>query len=154
MGIRYQVTGPPGTGSDWPAGQPGHPALVPHFTRHAGSGAQQYKQQVEGQPGTRGIPVQPVVPSPDPGDIALMGLSRSSDAPNVFYPNQYYVTAGISERPGAGMPVSVYSDNLMPVPAVDPRGIPATRSALINQRGQAQVQSFPLLPRWANNGGG
>ena len=155
MGIRYQVTGPPGTGSDWPAGQPGHPALVPHFNRHAGSGAQQYKSAVTGQPGTLAIPVHPVVPSPDAGDKALMGLSRSSDAPDVFYPNQYYERSldgdGVM---GPVVPVSVYSDNLMPVPAADPRGIPATRSALINQRGQAQIQAFPQLPRWANNGGG
>jgi hypothetical protein len=137
-------------GSDWPAGHPGHTALTPAYTRYAASGAQAYKGQVSGQPGTQAIPVRPLdkVPSPDAGDIALMGLSRSSDAPNVFYPNQYYNRAPISEPPGAGMPVSVYSDNLMPVPAADPRGIPSTQYMPINQRGQAQIQSRPLLPRW------
>ena len=156
MGIRYQVTEAPGSHSGWPAGHAGHAALVPHFNRHAGSGAQVYKSAVEGQPGTRGIPVKPqFVPSPDPGDIALMGLSRSSDAPNVFYPNQYYERSLDGDgQMGPVVPVSVYSDNLMPVPAVDPRGIPSTQSALINQRGQRQVQAFPLLPRWANQGGG
>jgi hypothetical protein len=155
MGIRYQVTEAPGSHSGWPGGQLGHAALMPHFNRHAGSGAQEYKGAVTGQPGTRGIPVEPVVPSPDPGDIALMGLSRSGDAPNVFYPNLYYTSGPIRERPGAGMPVSVYSDNLMPVPAVDPRGIPATLSMQsADRRGQRQIQAFPLLPRWANNGGG
>jgi hypothetical protein len=147
---RYVVQGP--AGSDWPAAQPGHTALTPGFTRPAGSGAQAYKQQVSGQPGTQAIPVTPLdkVPSPDSGDIALMGLSRSSDAPNVFYPNQYYVRSPISERPGAGMPVSVYSDNLMPVPAVDPRGIPSTQFMPVNQRGQVQIQTRPQLPKWAS----
>jgi hypothetical protein len=155
VAIRYQVTGPPGAGADWPARQNGHTALAPTFTRQAACGAQEYKGAVTGQPGTKAIPVAPVVPSPDPGDIALMGLSRSSDAPNVFYPNLYYTSGPIRERPGAGMPVSVYSDNLMPVPAVDPRGIPATDYLLTaGNRGQTQIQSYPLLPRWANRGGG
>lgn len=155
MAIRYQVTEAPGSRSGWPARQSGHAALMPHFNRHAGSGAQEYKGAVVGQPGTRAIPVDPVVPSPDPGDIALMGLSRSSDAPDVFYPNLYFTDGPIRERPGAGMPVSVYSDNLMPVPAVDPRGIPSTLyTQYADRRGQRQIQAFPLLPRWANQGGG
>ena len=155
MGIRYQVTEAPGSRSGWPNGQMGHAALMPHFNRHAGSGAQEYKGRVVGQPGTQAIPVDPTIPSPDPGDIALMGLSRSSDAPNVFYPNLYYTDGPIRERPGAGMPVSVYSDNLMPVPAVDPRGIPSTQYMQIaDRRGQRQIQAMPLLPRWANRGGG
>jgi hypothetical protein len=141
------------SGSDWPAGQPGHTALTPAYVRYAASGAQAYKQQVSGQPGTQAIPVTPLdkVPSPDAGDIALMGLSRSSDAPNVFYPNLYFNRAPITERPGAGMPVSVYSDNLMPVPAVDPRGIPSTQYMPINQRGQVQIQTRPLLPKWPSS---
>lgn len=148
--VRYTVQGP--GGSDWPAGQPGHTALMPQAVRYAASGAQAYKQQVSGQPGTQAIPVTPLdkIPSPDAGDIALMGLSRSSDAPDVFYPNQYFVRAPITERPGAGMPVSVYSDNLMPVPAVDPRGVPSTQYMPINQRGQVQIQTRPQLPKWAS----
>jgi hypothetical protein len=145
---RYIVQGP--AGSDWPVGQPGHTALTPQYVRYAASGAQEYKGTVTGQPGTQAIPVQPVVPSPDPGDIAAMGLSRSSDAPNVFYPNQYFNRAPIRELPGAGMPVSVYSDNLMPVPAVDPRGIPSTQYMPINQRGAVQIQTRPNLPKWAS----
>jgi len=157
MGIRYQVTEAPGSHSGWPAGVAGHPALMPHFNRHAGSGAQMYKGAVEGQPGTRPIPVTPrnTIPSPDQGDIALMGLSRTSDAPDVFYPNQYYERSLDGDGTmGPVAPVSVYSDNLMPVPAADPRGVPSTLSALVNQRGQRQIQAFPLLPRWANQGGG
>lgn len=145
---RYIVQGP--AGSDWPVGQPGHTALTPNMTRLARSGAQEYKGTVVGQPGTQAIPVKPQTPSPDPGDIALMGLSRSSDAPNVFYPNLYYNGGPIRNRPGAGMAVSVYSDNLMPVPAADPRGIPSTQYMPINQRGATQIQTRPNLPKWAS----
>lgn len=135
----------------WPAAVAGYAAAVPRFTRHAGSGAIQYKDRVTGQPGTMAIPTDAkgTVPSPDLGDIALMGLSRSSDAPEAFYPNQYYARPERMFWPGAGMPVSYQSDNLMPVPAVDPRGIPSTMYTPINQRGQRQIQTRPPLPRWA-----
>ncbi len=134
----------------WPATVPGHAAVVPHLNRLAGSGAAQYKDGLTGHPGTQGIPVLPVVPSADPGDIALMGLSRSSDAPDIIYPNQYWARPQRDFWPGAGMPVSVASDNLMPVPAVDPRGIPALLANPITQRGQKQIQARPNLPMWPN----
>jgi len=115
----------------------------------AGSGAQQYKDGVTGQPGTQRIAVQPVVPSPDPGDIALMGTSRSTDAPgNWFYPNLYFARPQRAFWPGAGMPVSVTSDNLMPVPAADPRGIPAVLSMPPVQRGTRQIRQPGTAPVW------
>lgn len=136
----------------WPAKVAGHAAAVPHLNRMAGSGAQQFKDGVTGQPGTQGIPVstKDTVPSPDPGDIAMMGLSRSCDAPDVFYPNLYWARPQQAFWPGAGMPVSVTSDNLMPVPAVDPRGIPATLANPLMIRGQRQIQALPVLPTWPN----
>ena len=136
----------------WPAAVPGHAAAVPHLNRLAGSGAQMFKDGVTGQPGTQAIPVRSrdSVPSPDPGDIAMMGLSRSSDAPDVFYPNLYWARPQAGFWPGAGMPVSVTSDNLMPVPAVDPRGIPATLANPLMIRGQSQIQQRPNLPMWPN----
>lgn len=139
--IRYSAPG-------WPVNQPGHSAFAPNFNRHAASSAYQYKDRVTGQPGTMGIPVVPVVPSPDVGDIALMGLSRSGDAPNMFYPNLYYARPERMFWPGAGMPVSVQSDNLLPVPAADPRGIPSTQYFPIVQRGQQQIGTAPNMPRW------
>jgi hypothetical protein len=151
--VRYLVQGPAGAGADWPARQYGHAALMPQLVRMAASGAQQYKDGVTGQPGTQAISVQPVIPSPDVGDTALSGTSRSSDAPDAFYPNLYWARPERGFYPGAGMPVSVSSDNLMPVPAVDPRGIPAVLSNRVRQRGQAQIQSQPNLPRWASQGG-
>src|SRR5271156_772807 len=120
--MRYTVPG-------WPSSVPGHAAVTPHMNRLAGSGAQQYKDGVTGQPGTQRIPVHPQIPSPDIGDLAQAGLSRSSAAPNWFLPNLYFARPQRSFWPGAGMPVSVQSDNLMPVPATDPRGIPARLAA-------------------------
>jgi len=140
---RYTVPG-------WPSSVLGHSAVTPNLTRLAGSGAEQYKDGVVGEPGTRAIAVEPPkVPSPDWGDIAQMGLSRSGDTVNSFRPNLYYAKPQRAFWPGAGMPVSRVSDNLMPVPAADPRGIPARMAMPIVQRGQRQVKSVPALPQWA-----
>lgn len=143
--MRYQVPG-------WPTAQLGHSAVTPALVRMAASGATAYKRRLVGQPGTQAIPVAPTVPSPDQGDMAMMGTSRSSDAPNVFYPNLYFVN-GADEYPGAGMPISVYSDNLMPVPAVDPRGIPSTQFKPVNngrrRGGQQEIPATYPMARWS-----
>jgi hypothetical protein len=138
---RYTVPG-------WPRTLQGHSAVTPGLTRMAGGGAQQYKDGLTGQPGTQAIPVRPVVPSPDIGDLAMSGLSRSSDAPDHFFPNLYYARPERAFWPGAGMPVSVRSDNLMPVPAADPRGIPARLAVPIVQRGRHQVRQPQAMPTW------
>ena len=149
MGIRYQVPG-------WPANVQGHSALVPHFTRLAGSGAVQYKDGVTGHPGTVGVPVVPVIPSPDLGDIAQGGFHRSSDAPNAIYPNQYWARPERAYWPGAGMPVSVQSDNLMPVPASDPRGVGAIMAealGIARSLGITQIKQPPTLAVWPDVNG-
>jgi hypothetical protein len=109
----------------------------------------QYKAQVTGQPGTQRIPVQPPqVPSPDPGDIAQMGTSRSSDAPgNWILPNLYYARPHPEFWPGAGQPVSLRND-MMPVPAVDPRGVPARLAVPVNIRGARQVKARRPAVSW------
>ena len=135
----------------WPGNVRGQASVTPYFNRHAGSGALQYKDGVTGQPGTQGIPVDPIVPSPDPGDIALMGLSRTSDAPLTIYPNLYWARPQRAYRPGAGMPVSYQSDNLMPVPAVDPRGLPSAQYMPVSNgiwRGHKSITQPPVTPRW------
>jgi hypothetical protein len=115
----------------------------------AASGAVQYKDGVTGQPGTRQIPVpRPNIPSPDIGDLAQAGTSRSCDAPNFILPNLYYARPQRSFWPGGGMPVSVNSDNLMPVPATDPRGIPARLAQPVNQRGSRQIAAIPRVLSW------
>lgn len=138
--MRYLVPG-------WPSRLFGHSAITPNLTRKAASGAQQYKGTVTGQPGTLGVPVDPVVPSSDIGDLAMAGTSRSVNAPNMIYPNLYY--ARPTQWPGAGMPIALISDNLMPVPAVDPRGIPSTQFKPRNDRGQRPVTTLPNLTSWS-----
>ena len=46
------------------------------------------------------------------------------------------------------MPVSVQSDNLMPVPATDPRAVQARMSAPIVQRGPRQIKARPTVTSW------
>jgi hypothetical protein len=139
--MRYTVPG-------WPSQVSGHSAVTPHMNRLAGSGAQQYKDGVTGQPGTQRIPVVPVVPSPDVGDQVSMGLSRSGDAPNWFLPNLYFARPQRDFWPGAGMPVGIEDDDLMPVPATDPRGVPARLATPIVQRGQRQIKARTPLTVW------
>lgn len=139
---RYTVPG-------WPARVLGHSAVTPNLTRYAASGAMQYKDGLTGQPGTQAIPVHPVIPSPDIGDAVLSAISSSRDAPNVFFPNLYWARPERGFWPGAGMPVSVQSDNLMPVPAADPRGVPSTLSVPITVRGQRQIVQPAAQPRWS-----
>jgi hypothetical protein len=143
---KYVVPGVPGGAAP--------SAFMPHWNKYAASGAQQYKQNLTGQPGTQAIPAptKDTVPSPDLGDIAQMGLSRSSDAPGVFYPQEYYLDRLTAGYPGAMAPkgpdIRIYSDNLMPVPAVDPRGIPARLARPVNQRGRKQIRQTRPQPEW------
>jgi hypothetical protein len=124
-------------------------AFTPHMTRLAASGAQAYKQAVSGQPGTMAVPA-PTKDTQLSGDkvtLAWAGTARSSDSPDVWYPQMYYQQC-LTERPGAGMPVRVYSDNLMPVPAVDPRGTPARLARKPARRGQNQILQPAVFPGW------
>lgn len=152
---RYTVSGiPPGVAAR------GLSAFLPHFTRPAASGAQRYKQAVEGQPGTRGIRVGG---NPTPADrsaaaaVALKGAASSLDAPDVVYPNQYYQRY-LTERPGAGMPIAVLPGNPPPVPAVNLRGGYLSGSARLSRtairRQQKQIAAHPRLPSWPGWPGG
>jgi hypothetical protein len=126
-------------------------AFMPHWNKYAASGAVEYKHAVDGSPGTMGIPAptRDTVPSPDLGDIAQMGLSRSSDAPGMFFPQKYFEQSlNGNGTMGPVTPVRIYSDNLMPVPAVDPRGIPARLSRPVNQRGRRGIGQPRALPQW------
>ena len=72
------------------------------------------------------------------------GDSRSSDAPNYWAPVIYYM------RELAAPPnVSVFSDNQMPVPAIDPRGLPSVsmgRPRLAGQFQQTMPKALSLFP--------
>jgi hypothetical protein len=116
---RYRVTGLP------PAAANGATAFTPHFNRLAGSGAVAYKDQVEGQPGTLGIPVMaPQAPREPVLPLAFKGVSGSEDAPDMIYPNKYWAYPDPQFWPGAGMPVQMYDPvrpedtTMIPVPAV------------------------------------
>lgn len=125
-------------------------AFMPSWTKYAASGALQYKATVNGQPGTQGIPAptRDTVPQPDLGDIANMGTSRSSDAPDVWYP-QIYFQRTLDSAPGFVVPVQVYSDNLVPVPAVDIRGRVKQLVKPVNQRGQKMIVQPRVVPKWS-----
>jgi len=150
--VRYQVPGVP------PAPAKGISAFTPAFVRHAASSAQQYKETVRGYPGTRGIPVtarQDTQISADYGDLAMAGTARSSDAPDTFWPNQYYAQSA-DEPPGAAgdLRPAYYSPQfpgrttLIPVPAEDPRVVYQVDSARLARPGPLQrVAQLPWFPR-------
>ena len=163
---RYTTTGIPqqlATGSAL-----GLSAFMPHFNRLAASGAQAYKGGVEGYPGTKQIPLtarRDSVPSPDLGDIAQMGLSRSTDNYDAFWPNLYYVHADpVWDLTGGTSQIQVYDPvrpqdtTMIPVPAVDLRGLYGNRSARLsggidNNRRSALKQAFNFV-RWPNRRSG
>lgn len=147
--VRYSVPGVP------PVAAMGLSAFMPHFNRAAAGGAQGYKYAVNGSPGTRGIPAptRDTVPSPDKGDLGLAGQSRSSDAPDMIFPQKYYQEY-IAEPPGAGMPVRYYSPtqpgltSLLPVPAEDGRAGYQRDSARLSRRALLnRVRQLPWFPR-------
>lgn len=132
----------------WPSAVAGHAAVTPHMNRLAASGAVSYKDRITGEPGTRAIPTgRPPVPA-DRTAQAMMGTARSGDAPPSFRPNLYYARPERAYWPGAGMPVAIASDNLMPVPATDPRGVPARLAMPVLRRGRRQVMSRPAYTTW------
>lgn len=89
------------------------------------SRAQGTPGEIIGQPGTQGIPAPyPMMTPPEAARPYFIGggLSRSWLMPSRWYPALYYRTQNLWGGIGG---VRVYSDNLMPVPATDPRGLPA-----------------------------
>lgn len=136
-------------------------AFMPGLTRYAASSAQSYKYAVNGYPGTRGVPAptQGTQMSPDEGDKAQMGTARSSDAPDVWYPQQYYQGYAV-EYPGAGQRVLIYDPvnpgptSLLPVPTPD-IAVTARQSQYRSRRPAGIVQrarSIPWLPRLGGSG--
>jgi hypothetical protein len=49
------------------------------------------------------------------------------------------------------MPIRIWSDNLMPVPAQDPRGLPAMLAFTPQFLGQQQVAQPRVMPTWGGN---
>lgn len=150
--VRYQVPGvPPGPAA-------GITAFMPAFIRHAASGAQAYKYDVDASLGLEAIPAPTgdTQLSPDAGDKAMMGTSRSSDAPQAWWPTIAYQRVAL-EYPGAGMPVKYYTPGrpgvttLLPVPAQDFRAQYTRDSARLAYRAILQrVGQVPWFPRVTN----
>jgi hypothetical protein len=130
-------------------------AFMPHWNRLAASGAVMYKRAVDGQPGTRAIPA-PTGDTVTRGGLAgqaLMGTARSTDAPDMIYPGKYFERSLNGDGTmGPVTPVAIYSDNLMPVPAQDPRGRPARLAKRVRNAGQSQVAQPRAMPTWGNGG--
>jgi hypothetical protein len=156
--VRYQVPGVPAG----PAA--GLTAFLPHFNRAAAGGAQSYKYGIFGGPAAyHPAPTTDTAPSPDVGDLALAGTSRSSDCPDGWWIDDYNLTGARYERPGAGMPIQFYSPTqpglttLLPIPAenvaLNARANSAklARTTLLNR-----VRQLPWYPRtWVTpNAGG
>jgi hypothetical protein len=147
--VRYVVPGIP------PEVSAGLSAFMPHFDRQAAGGAQTYKYATVGRPGTAPIPAptRSTQMAPDSGDKAQMGYARSSDAPDVIFPNQYY-DRFIAEQPGAGMPILRVEDattgmrSLIPVPAIDPTDYARRNQAMSPPTGVVQrIRQLPWFPR-------
>ncbi len=114
-----------------PGQHPGAAGLAPVPAMDAR--AFQSRGIIDGQPGT--MPVAAPAPAAVPQSWNR-ALHRSSDAPNLIRPALYYERGGLEHAP-----VSVVSDNQMPVPAVDPRGTPAVMSRRPVFLGQSQVKA-------------
>lgn len=147
--VRYAVPGIP----EGPAA--GVTAFMPHFIRHAASGAQTYKYDVTLFQGMVGIPAPTgdTQMSPDTGDRATGGYASSADAPQAWWPSKGYQRVAI-ERPGAGMPIQVYSPTqpglttVLPVPATDLRALYGRDSARLTYRAVLnRVRQVPVFPR-------
>jgi hypothetical protein len=137
--FRYVVPG-------LPPEQHGRTAFAPVFPGYAASGRQAYKYAVTSWLGRVAAPAPTVNTqiSPDAGDKAQMGYSRSSDAPDAWYPQKGY-QGEICEPPGAGMPIQVYDMNRPGLTTVLP--VPAVAVAPTSRRDSATLARPALLNR-------
>lgn len=124
-----------------PAGRLG-PAIipVPACDARAWSSA----GPVSGNPGTLLVPAP--LPEAVPQDYPFTALHTSADAAPFWRPGVYYQPV-----PAALPPVSVQSDNQMPVPAGTPNGKPAYMLRRPRFLGQSQVpagSATPVYPPW------
>jgi hypothetical protein len=108
-------------------------------------------EDIVGQPGTQGIPA-PYPPATSVGhegglDKLPSGLSESRYMPPRWYPSLYYRVQHLYRSIGG---VSVYSDNLMPTPARDPRGLPVNMGSIGPQAFAAARGLTPTSPARPN----
>lgn len=102
----------------------------------------QSRGPVQGSPGTTAIPAPR--PGAVPQGVAFTGNPKhtSRDAPEVWFPGVYY-----TRRDAMSVaPVSILSDNQMPLPAIDPRGLPSVAQTPPVFLGQKQIMATPQVP--------
>ena len=107
---------------------------------------------IAGSPGTDAIS------SPRPGGVpqgvthrnAGNALHASDQAPEVWFPGVYYYGSDSMQTPGQ---VSYLSDNQMPMPAIDPRGLPSVAQVRPVFLGQTQVQEPWVASNFPNRFG-
>jgi hypothetical protein len=125
-----------------PAGSWLVPAPAQGFGSWSSNGA------IHGQPGTEAIP------APAPAAVPQgwpRRLHASSDAPDIIFPGLYYQDLQTTNGPNLHNTslVSYVSDNALPVPAIDPRGLPAVMSTPPPRvGGQGQVVSPYAVQNW------
>jgi hypothetical protein len=121
------------------------PALLPVPSPLAQ--AFQSRGPVCGSPGTRRIPAPAPLPVIDSSFVAMAQSGQIGLPSSVFS----YWTPGIYyARPASRAPVSVLSDNQMPVPATDPRGKPGVVMPGPVLTGQRQVANPRVAPKYLN----
>lgn len=130
-------------GASGRAGQKLRGALLPVPAKDAGAWSS--RGRVYGSPGT----VRISAPAPFPGTDS--SLAAMANAGNIGEPSSkfgwwtpsVYFTASREHAP-----VSVYSDNQMPVPAIDPRGRPGVVMPGPIMLGQTQVANPRVAPKF------
>lgn len=114
------------------------------------AGAQSFQSRgpVYGSPGTTRIPAPAPLPWTD-SSLAAYANAGNIGEPSMKFawwtPGLYWVR--IPEN-GSRSPVSVFSDNQMPVPAVDPRGRPGVVMPGPIMLGQTQVANPRVAPKY------
>jgi hypothetical protein len=94
------------------------------------------------QPGTQGVPAPyDLVDGSRSADNVSGGLSRSFYMPPAWYPTLGYAVQRIYDANFGG--VRIYSDNLMPIPATDPRRLPAGIQGPVVQAGTNHPPARP-----------
>jgi hypothetical protein len=131
--VRYSVPGIPAQFSAT--------AFTPNIVRQAAGGAQQFKSALTGQPGTQAI----AAPYPEgvSQDPTYVSISESRAMPPWWYPQLYY-QRGLTNLP----PVAIYSDNCLPIPAVNPRGRSAVLAGRRKVGGRKPVKALPIVANW------
>lgn len=107
---------------------------------------------VHGQPGTQAIPAPaPALPRCNT-NLMNVGVHKSSDAPNVWFPRLYYE---VGSRQELHSPVSRVSDNQIPVAANSPAGTLIPRRVYAARiGGQRQIAQPQVIQRYPGLRGG